>query len=177
MIKELISIARKLTGTVLVIGVIDEKLLNILENNKNLTIFSQLSNETKKEKKKKKKFLGHKTINIRKVYKELKKQHYDYVICDFEIVKPHFNEFIKNSYKMTDKEIYFIVNEEKYDPEEITKRYTRYKATCILKGKDGQYLIKIDVSKMKMNIFKRYIYNFRDFGYNIVEFISSIIIS
>ena len=47
--------------------------------------------------------------------------------------------------------------------------------------RDGKIILdnglEIDVSNMKMNILKRILYRFRDIGYNIVEFISNVIIS
>lgn len=174
--KELISLAKSITGTILVIGFENENFVEILNKNNKIELFSHLSYESSNKKEKKKFFKG-KTINIKKVYKELNKQQYDYVICDFEIVKSHVNNFIKNSYKLSNKYVYFVVDEDTYDYEEIVRRYSRYGAHCESIGQKGTYLVKVDIENMKINIIKRFLYSFRDISYNIIEFISSIIMS
>lgn len=178
---ELVSIVKKLEGKILLIGFSeDDKVTKAIDkNNKKYTLFSHLTNQTKEKKgfRKKRKFLGNKTINIKKLYKELGKERYDYIVCDFEIVKSYLNNFIKNSYRLTGKNIYFFINDDLYDYEEVVKRYSRYKAKCSSKGTNDEYIVTIDVEEMKYNIFKAFLYNFRDFGYNMAEFITSIIIS
>lgn len=181
MINELNKIAKEITGSVLVIGFFEEdKIIQILEKNKKLSLFSHLTSKSKERNqkiKRKRKFFGNKTINIKKLYKELKKERYDYIICEFDIVKPYLDNFIRNSYKITNKKIYFILSEDMYDYEELELRYNRYKATTLTQGAEGEYLVEVDVTKMHMNIFKRIIYRLRDTIYNISEFISNIIIS
>lgn len=175
---ELVNIVKKLEGKILLIGFSeDDKVTKALDNNnKKYTLFSHLTNKTKKQKGKKK-ILGNKTINIKKLYKELGKEKYDYLVCEFELIKPYFNNFIKNSYKLTNREIYFLINDELYDYEELVKRYSRYNAKCSSKGSKDEYIITIDVEGMKYNIFKAFLYSFRDVGYNIAEFIANVIIS
>ncbi|HPF82987.1 MAG TPA: hypothetical protein PLV83_02305 [Bacilli bacterium] len=180
MINELIKIAKSLDGTVLTLGFeTDSKLIKTIENNKKITFYSCLTDldKKKKDKKEKKKFFSNNTIDKKKLYKSLKKQKYDYLLCDFNLIKPFFNNFIKNSNKLTNKKIYFILDNKVYDYEEIEKRYNRYNASSIAKGSNDSYLIEIDVAIMKMTLFKRFIYSFRDTFYNIVEFIASVIIS
>ena len=175
---ELIDIAKKLNGKILLIGFSeDDKVYKTIDkNSKKYSLFSHLTNKHKKTKGKKK-FLGNKTINIKKLYKGLKKEKYDYLVCEFEIVKPFLHSFIKNSYKLTTKKIYFYVNDEYFDYEELMKRYSRYKAKCTSKGSNDEYLITIEVETMKYNSFKAFFYSFRDLGYNIANFIANVIIS
>ena len=175
---ELVSIVKKLEGKILLIGFSeDDNVTKALDkSNKKYTLFSHLTNKTKK-KKAKRKFLGNKTINIKKIYKELGKEKYDYLVCEFELIKPYFNNFIRNSCKLTMKKIYFLINDDFYDYEELIKRYSRYKANCTSQGLKDEYLVTIDVAGMKYNIFKAFLYSFRDLGYNIAEFIANVIIS
>src|SRR5574344_2616586 len=107
MINELNKIAKNLDGTVLLIGFEeDDKIVKNLNNNKKISVFSHLtdnSNQSIFGHKNKKKFFGNKTINIKKIYKDMKHEQYDYLICDFKIVKKYLDNFIKNSYKMINK--------------------------------------------------------------------------
>lgn len=181
MINELNVQVKKLKGSVLLIGFDEQDIIvKCLNTNKEVVLFSHLTDDSNRsifKNKKKKKFFGNKTINIKKLYKELKKEKYDYIVCDFKIIKKYLDNFIRNSYKITNKKIYFIVNEDIYDYEEIEKRYSRYNASCVSKGSKEEYLITIDVSEMKMPLIRRILYRFRDIGYNIIEFISNVIIS
>lgn len=178
---ELNKIAKKLEGSILLIGFNDnDNIVDSLNRNKKISILSHLTDNSGQSifgHKGKKKFFGNKTINIKKLYKDMKCEKYDYLICDFKIIKRYLNNFIRNSYKMTNKKIYFIVDNDIYDYEEIEKRYTRYGASSISKGVKEEYLIELDLTKMRMPLFARIIYRIRDIGYNIVEFISNVIIS
>lgn len=175
MIKELIEISKSIEGNILVLGDFDTKIIKVLDNNNKLTRFDHLTENSRG--KGKRRFFGNKTINIKKLYKELNKQQYDYIICDFYLIKKHLNNFIYNSYKLVNKKIYFILDEEMYDYEELIRRYKRYNAYSIIKQEEKKYLITINISNMKISFRKQFIYSFRDFGYNIIEFIASIIIS
>ena len=66
--------------------------------------------------------------------------------------------FIKNSYKITNKSIYFFIDDEYYDYEEVIRRYSRYKAKCSSKGSKEEYIITVEVDTMKYNFFKAFLY-------------------
>ena len=177
--KKLIEIAKKLEGRVLVIGFDNEKnLIKELERNKKLVVFSHLTEEDKGKGKEKKTFFGNKQVKIKRLYKDLGKENYDYIICDFNLVKKYLNKFIKNIFKLKAKEVYMVFDEEEYYIEELKHRFIRYKAKFDSIKKGTTHLITVNFEEAKLNLLKKIlIFNIRDLFYDIYEFIANMIIA
>ena len=164
-------------GNVLIVGFKeDSDIISYIEKNKTILSFTQLSNEKKKGKGKKKLF-GNKNISIKKMYKDLKKEKFDFIFVDLSVVKKYLDSFIYNSYKLTNNKVYFILDDELYDYNELMYRYKRYNARASSKGFKDDYIVSIEVDNMKMKLYKRIIFKIRDVFYDILELIASIIIA
>ncbi len=179
--QELNEIGKNLKGSVLVIGFNDKsKLVKDLKNNKHLNIVYTLTNDikgkNKKNKKKKKKLNGERNIDIKKLRKEFKKQTFDYIICEFDIITPFFRSFIKNSILVAKEKVYLYVEGMDYDHEQIFYRYERYGAKVFKTGVKEEYLFEIKVNNVKVPVSKSFRYWFKDLGYDFVEFIGNILI-
>lgn len=172
----LIKKAEKIKGRVLVIGFKEEsKIVRTLNNNKNITELVILTNDEKKPKGKKKSFLSGKKVNIKRLYKELKKDRYDYLIYDFNCIISYLRKFIKNSIKISDN-IYIYSKKMDYDIKELKYRYSRY--NCVIKDIEvnENLLLEINNKNVKFNFIKSIGYYFKDMAYDIIEFIANIMI-
>lgn len=175
--KELNELGKKINGSVLTIGFDDDTLLiKRLKNNKNIKDLYTLVNLGNGKRKKSKKLAGDKNINIKKLFKELEKRTFDYIICDFDTITPFFRSFIKNSILVANKEIFLFVQGLDYEHEQIVYRYKRYGAKIKKVEEKDNYLFKIEVNGIKVPFFKSFIYWFKDISYDFVEFIADILI-
>lgn len=159
---------KKISGSVLGIG-LDEKAQNILDKNKNVVeCFLLNSNSTGNSKTKGRT----KTINIKKIRKTFRKKSFDYIIGNFEELKPYLRSFIKNSIYLNKGKIYFY-NITDFELEELENRYKRYNSKIDI-NKD---LVIIDNSNAKTNILKNIIYYTRDVTYDIIDYIGKILVN
>lgn len=159
---------KKISGSVLGIG-LDEKAQNILDKNKNVVeCFLLNSNSTGNSKTKGRT----KTINIKKIRKTFRKKSFDYIIGNFEELKPYLRSFIKNSIYLNKGKIYFY-NITDFELEELENRYKRYNSKIDI-SKD---LAIIDNSNAKTNILKNIIYYTRDLTYDIIDYIGKILVN
>ncbi len=176
--KEIKELLKAFEGNVLIIGFSKtSNELKEIDKNKKIVDYTHLSNENGTDSKGKRKLFGNKTISIKKMYKDLKKEKYDYILVEFEIIKKYLDSFIYNSYKLAKKKIYFILNDETYNYEELMYRYKRYNANPSSISYKNDYIITIELQNMKMNLYKRILYRIRDVFYDMLELIVSIIIS
>lgn len=159
---------KKISGSVLGIG-LAEGMQNILDKNKNVVeCFLLNSNSTGNSKTKGRT----KTINIKKIRKTFRKKSFDYIIGNFEELKPYLRSFIKNSIYLNKGKIYFY-NITDFELEELENRYKRYNSKIDI-SKD---LVIIDNSNAKTNILKNIIYYTRDLTYDIIDYIGKILVN
>lgn len=135
LIKEIAS----LSGNVLCIGC-SEEILNYVSNNDDIH-----KDEIVYTKKK----LKGKKVSISK----LKFKKLDYIICDYSIILKHLNNFVYNSIKKCNYKIYFY----NFD-DSIIYKYERYGVNI---ANNNDYVC-INVSNVKINIFKKIYFNFID---------------
>ena len=174
---ELNKIIKDLSGNVLIIGYKEEDdILKQIDKNKNIKSLTHLSNDLK-DKKGKRKLFGNKKISIKKMYKDLKKEKFDYILVELEVVKKYLDSFIYNSSKLTNNMIYFILDDDLYDYKELMYRYKRYNAETNYKEFNEEYIVSINLNNIKLKLYKRIIFRIRDIIYDILEFIASIIIA
>ena len=83
MFNRLESVIKNLSGNVLVIG-LDEKLIEKLNHNNNINLYSISSNKSTSTTKKSKKRITNngKTINIKRLRKYINKKSTNYIICN-----------------------------------------------------------------------------------------------
>lgn len=165
--KELKKIIKGLSGTILGIG-LNEELVKEIENNDNILECNLLNSYIKG----KKKFsLFNKTIKIKKIRKIFKKKKIDYIICNYEEINKYFNTFIKDSIYINNKKIYYFGN---IDIELLKSKYSRYDTNILVTNKN---LIEINCSNAKNNFFKDLYYRLKDFKDNIIEIIGDILMN
>lgn len=172
--KDLIKVLYKISGNVLCIGLPSN--LNIyLDKNEKIITCDILTNERKNIKSIKESIkhpFKSKSVNINKLRKKYKKKKIDYIICDYDTVKPYLKTFIKNSIYINKNKLYFYGN---VDFELIKKRYSRYKTKIDFKKYSDGYIVEIDNSNAKNNKLKEFFYYIIDTTLNLVEIIGDIL--
>lgn len=165
--KELKKIIKNLGGNVLGIG-LSEDLIKEIENNDKIINCNLLNPYIKR----KKKFsLFNKTIKIKKIRKIFKKKKIDYIICNYDEINNYFNTFVKDSVYINKKKIYYFGN---VDIDLLKYKYGRYDTNIIIKNKN---LIEIDNSKAKNNFLKDNYYRLKDFKDRLIELIGDILMN
>ena len=165
--KELKKIIKNLDGNVLGIG-LSEDLIKEIENNDKIINCNLLNPYIKG----KKKFsLFNKTIKIKKIRKIFKKKKIDYIICNYDEINNHLNTFIKDSVYINKKKIYYFGN---VDIDLLKYKYGRYDTNIIIKNKN---LVEIDNSKAKNNFLKDNYYRLKDFKDRLIELIGDILMN
>lgn len=159
---------KKISGVVLAIG-LNDKEQTILEKNSKieecylLNSNSYSSNFTK----------GYsKTINIRKIKRIFRKKSFDYIIANFEELKPYLRTFIKNSIYLN-KGITYFYDVKDFDKDELKKRYVRYNSKVEIKKNS----ISVNNEKAKTNIVLNLFYYVCDLIYDVVDYVGNIFIS
>lgn len=165
--KELKKIIKNLGGNVLGIG-LSEDLIKEIENNDKIINCNLLNPYIKR----KKKFsLFNKTIKIKKIRKIFKKKKIDYIICNYDEINNYFNTFVKDSVYINKKKIYYFGN---VDIDLLKYKYGRYDTNIIIKNKN---LVEIDNSKAKNNFLKDNYYRLKDFKDRLIELIGDILMN
>ena len=168
------DIARVVSGNVLGIGV-DEKISQLLEQNKRVLNCNLLNSKTKNTSTIKKQKL--KKISIKKIKKIFKKKNVDYIICDIEEMKKYQKTFIKDSVYINKEIIYIYKIREKEIKEELIKKYKRYNSKIEeLKDKDS-VILKIDNKEAKTNKIKDLKYTIIDTLVSIFNLISDLLLN
>ena len=159
---------KKISGSVLGIGLSENFQKTLEKNDKVLECYLLNSEGSSGEGSK-----GYsKIINIRKIRKVFREKRFDYIICNFEELKPYLRSFIKNSIYLNKNKIYFY-NIKDFELEELEKRYIRY-GSNIQKNKN---IFIIDNNNAKTNIFKNTYFYFCDLVYDVIDFIGKLLVN
>ena len=170
--KELIKIIKKLSGSVLSIGLDDELNLELERNNKideldEINIISKKSGSIKTNKKIK---IKSKKINIKKLKKIYNKKKTNYIICNYEVIKKYMRYFIKDSVYINNKKLYLYGISVK-EVKTIINKYKRYNVLIKPNENKDYFIIEIDNTNSKNHIFKDIFYFISD----TIELISDLI--
>lgn len=171
---EIIEISKKIKGNILLIGNYDNKVLKIINNNKNIFSCDVLSENS--HGKANKKFSLKKNFYISDLRKKYKKKKIDYILVEENLVNKYYKTFIKDSIYITKGKIIYICNS-KSDIERIQKRYKRYKTSIEIKKYKNGFIISINVEEAKTNKIKDLYYCIIDTFINIIDIISDILVS
>ena len=177
MFNKLEEIIKNAEGNVLSVC-LDDKLMNFLHSNNKINLYSIDSGSSigaLKNKSKRKTNKG-KNINIKKLRKYINKNSVNYMFCNMNEMFKYYKYFIKDSIYLNKNKLYIYGNKD-IDKDLLIKNYSRYntKVECF-EYKTGFILI-IDNTNSKTNIFKDIIYIIKDTFYNIAEAIGSLLIS
>ena len=175
MFKYLYDEIKNMEGNVLAIG-IDDKLINAIKKNKNISAFEICKSERFSlfQKKKRRLESNGKSINIKKLHKYFKKGSINYIIVDYEQILKHYKYVFKDSIYLSKGKLYF------YMPKDIDSdymnKYTRYNSKINIKEYDNTKLVIIDNSKSKTSKLKNIVYLIGDTMTNLIDFISNILV-
>lgn len=169
--KELIELVNDFEGTVLAIG-INEKISAAIDKNNKILKCDILNYITNKKEVKEAKSKRSKIINIKKLRKIYKRKKVDYIICNYDEIKKYLNTFVKDSVYINSSKLYLYGNVNK---ELVLKKYKRYTDKIKVIKKQGSYLVEVDNTNTKNNIFKEFIYRIIDGFNNAVEVIGDVL--
>lgn len=178
-LNELSDSIKKITGTLVVFGSLEDKVLNVIEKNKNITVcdiiteykFSLIKDGQSGNSKKTKKF------NIKKLKKIYKNKSIDYLFVNLDEFDKYKKTIIPNSIYMTNKEILLYSLNEEYDFDVIEKRYKRYTKNVDVINCDEGKIVRVVSTDTKNNIIKDKFYFVLDSLYNVVEMVSNFMIN
>lgn len=160
---------KNMYGNVLGIGNINDKVVEHLYNNQNITICNILSKNTYNgDEKNSSKLKKISLSNLRK----FKKKRINFLIVDYDIEK-YIKTFIKDSIYITNNYIYFCTK----DKNKIKKLYSRYNISLKEVKCSDTYILIIDVKKAKNNYIKELIYSIVDFIEKIGEIITELLLN
>lgn len=139
--KEIYQIIPKLDGNIILIGIKEEKILNMVKENQKINQCYLLNTEDNDSAKKRKK-RGRKNFSIKYLRKKFHKKKIDYIICDIAEIYPYRNTFIKDSVYINRRKIYFY-GENKFDLEGVINRYQKYQAETTLNTDKKTFLLTV----------------------------------
>lgn len=164
------KIVKTLKGTLLVVSVNNNYILDSISKNKNLKEIYSLD-RTKIFNKPLKKTNN---VKLRKLKKKFKNK-LDYMLCDVNGINIDLNKVIYNTYSIIDKEIIYYGIYDEYDVDRIIAKYTRFGATCNKKMYDKEFILRVDIYNIKVS--KLFIYKILDFFKDVIEFIGNLLMS
>lgn len=176
--QDLYNIAKCANGNVLLIGVDDSKIYDIIDKNERITICNSLSNCKRKSKKMycdNSTTKNSKIIKVKKLRKVFKRKNIDFIICNISEIKPNMKSFLSNSVYINKNMLYIYGSIKDNDLEELVKKYKRYSKDVKAEIKDEEFIIYIDNKKTKTNFFKDKFYYIVDTISNIRNLIADIL--
>ncbi len=175
--KELLKIVKKLDGSLLGIGIENEKVLEgINENDKILTCF--LLEKNKRRSVSKLSFSGRrKKANIKKLKKTFGKKRLNNVICNYEYSKKFMRHFVPGSVAINNGKLYLYGKMNSEELESTLNKYRRYTSDIEVKNIQDEYLIVVNNEKTKNNFFKDKIYASINLGEAFIELLTNLLIN
>lgn len=174
--KKIEQIIRSVAGNVLVIGLWEERLITLLEENDKivncnmLNVISSKANEQKKIKQKRK-------FNIKSLRKKFHKKQVDYIICNMSDIYPYINTFVKDSIYINRKKLYFYGERKIYELDKMIKKYKKYHAKVEQKFEGDYFFITISNEISKTNKIKDLWFSICDFLKLLYDTIGDILIN
>lgn len=175
--EDLYKIAKCVNGNVLLIGIEDSNIFDIINENDKVLICNSLSNY-----KSKKMYCDNttsqksKTIKVKKLRKIFKKKKVDFIICNGIEIKKHMKSFLSNSVYINSDMLYIYGNKNDIDDEELVKKYKRYCKDVKIEFYNDEFIIYVDNKKTKTNKFKDTFYYIIDTFSNIRNVIADILV-
>lgn len=164
--KELEKIIDGFSSNVIGIGT-EKKLIDSLNKNKNITECNIINNKkTKTNGKGRSKY-----IYIKKLRKVFKKKKVDYILCNYEVIKPYLKHFVKDSIYINRGKLYFYGSDIEID--NLLARYKRYN----IEYKITNNILEIDNKLSKNNFIKDCFYYIIDSINNVIDFIGNLLMN
>lgn len=164
------NVIKDLEGSLIGIGIEEEKTINLIDKNKNITIcnlldcFNPDSDESGKLKK----------IGVRKLRKKFKKNRTNYMICNIEKIDKFKEKFVYDSIYICNKDIY-LYDKNDNNLDSVIRRYNKYSHIETIKCTDG-IILKITKTKEITKI-NEFINNIKNTIINIIDIISNLLVN
>lgn len=163
----LISEIKNMSGNVLGIGDFDNKIVEKLDKNDNITTCNILGNSD---------YDGENSGRCKKMHlskiRKFKHKKIDYLIVNYKDIDKFLKTFIKDSIYITKQNIYFCTNNSK-----ILKLYNRYDVSIKTIKCSDENIYVIDTSKAKNNKVKEFIYRIEDYFEYLVDVITEMLVN
>lgn len=174
--KELVNIVKKISGNILIIGEVSYKVEEAIEKNDNIINVDVLA-EIKAKKGLKIKLPRPKKIKLKKLRKKFKKKRLDTVICNVNDFEKYMRFFISDSIYISKSSVYCYGILDEYKIDELIKKYNRYDVIIDKKIKGNSFILEINTTNAKSNIFKDKFYRIKDFWANIIDIIGDLLLN
>ena len=162
---------KSLTGSILLIGELEEEIMNLLSENKNLSETFYLNHNSKNGGEITNEDLSiDNNLNLKNLHKYFK-DGVDNIYASFDEIKDYIPAFIRESLRITKKNIY-ISFENKSDYKKISKKYKRYKIKCDFYSFDDYNLAIIEANDLIVHFFKEHYYYFIDSVERLYNYVS-----
>lgn len=174
MIEDIKKTLKSLKGTLLLVAVNNEYLLDIVNKNKDLTEVyfldrAKIFNGFSKNKK-----VKNNTVKIRKLKKKFKNK-LDYMVCDVNGINIDLNRVIYNTYNIIGKKILFYGIYDEYDVDRMALMYKRFGCTTKKEIYKDSFILEVNTSKIKVS--KLFIHKIGDLFKDIIEGIGNLLVS
>jgi len=162
----------KLEGTLLIIGSLNEEIFSTLDSNKKIKETFYLCNSENSLDDDIEDNVGNvaNNINLKELHKYFKNG-VDNIYCNYDDIKNHIPAFIRESLRVTKKNIY-IYFKYKNDYKKIAKKYKRYKLNCNFYSLDDFNVGVIEANDIIVHLPKETYYYFVDNIEKIYNYIS-----
>ena len=167
--KKLISIIKKLTGSLVCYGITDEKIADAIDNNDNIYDCDLLNSDYSSGGDGK-----NNNIMIKSIKKRYRKNKVDYMIINLDEVDSYIRKVVVDSTYVAKKNIY-IYGTNNDNVLDIVDKYKRYNLKIIKNDYKDGYIVSIDITDLHSNKLKDFIYYFNDTLIYIIDKIGDII--
>lgn len=170
--EKIIKIIENMEGSLLGIGLDDDKILDKIEENEKIDLCYILSNGSKSSDKKFKLFKKgkDKTVNIKKLKKYFKKKSIDNVLCDYNVIKKYIRSFQAGSVYINKGKL--IIYGSIKDLNNLEKRYKRYTKDVKLDKNNKAFILTVNNKNTKSNILKDLFYKISDLINDIIDYLT-----
>lgn len=173
------KLVKSLHGNLIVIGLENNDINELILNSKNLNqcYFLNSNIKSKVSKKKGNYSLGKdKQVPIKKFRKTFKKKKNDTIICNIKQMKPFLRYFIKDSIYICKEKVYFYGSKRTLDIPNLKEKYARYDVTFEEIELKDSYVFIIDTSKAKTNWIIEIFYNIKDTVFFCIDLIGDYLV-
>ena len=174
--EDLYSIAKCMSGNVLLIGIEDSNIFDIINSNDKILICDSLSKfKSKKMYCDSTTTSKSKIIKVKKLRKVFKKKKVDFIMCNILEMKKHMKSFLSDSVYINNNMLYIYGNKNDIDPDELVHKYKRYCSDVKIEFNNDDFIIYIDNKNTKTNKVKDKFYYVVDTISNARNIIADII--
>jgi len=173
---KIISEIKNMKGNLVGIGTDDASILEAIEMNNEIDLCYILSNGGSGNKKFKLFKKGRsKKVNIKRLSKYFRLRSIDNIVCDYDTVKKYIRSFMGESIYISRGTIYLYGNIK--DLGDLEEKYKRYTSGVKIFKNNKSFLLIVDGSIAKINIFKNGLYKIKDFFGDVLDKITDILVN